>query len=388
MARKRTVLENLANNYTGYDDFAPLDSPGLLGVPTAPTAPPGTDSNQVATTAFVEAKVPLTTRGDILVQGASGPQRLPLGANGTMPASNGTDLVNRTIPKAVSYILSADKGYTPGTNIDITHPTGWVFCIAEGIGGGGGGSSGACRGAGVMTFGGGGASPGCLTRRVIFAADVTESFFRCIIGTGGPGGAAVSTDADGNRGTSGTSSSIADGATLKSLMQAWYGYGGGQPGIAFSNGGVSVGSEHNFSSGPNASGSGSIGGAGSVVSSIGAGGAGGGLTVANAWSAGGGAGRTLAAPVETGTLAGNSVGGTTEGASGQTSPSSTSNGPGRAGGGGASSNVGAAGAGGNGSKYGSAGGGGGAARLSVGASGKGGDGASGIIKLAYFVAAV
>ena len=32
---------------------APLGSPGLTGVPTAPTAPPGTNTNQIATTAFV-----------------------------------------------------------------------------------------------------------------------------------------------------------------------------------------------------------------------------------------------------------------------------------------------------------------------------------------------
>lgn len=35
--------------------YAPLTSPGLLGVPTAPTAPPGADSAQLATTAFVMA---------------------------------------------------------------------------------------------------------------------------------------------------------------------------------------------------------------------------------------------------------------------------------------------------------------------------------------------
>ena len=34
---------------------APLDSPGLTGTPTAPTAPAGTNSTQIATTAFVRA---------------------------------------------------------------------------------------------------------------------------------------------------------------------------------------------------------------------------------------------------------------------------------------------------------------------------------------------
>ncbi|MGB9408299.1 MAG: hypothetical protein WCA89_12225 [Terracidiphilus sp.] len=33
--------------------YALLNSPGFVGVPTAPTAPPGTDTTQLATTAFV-----------------------------------------------------------------------------------------------------------------------------------------------------------------------------------------------------------------------------------------------------------------------------------------------------------------------------------------------
>ncbi len=37
--------------------YAPLISPGLVGVPTAPTANTGTDNNQIATTAFVQAAV-------------------------------------------------------------------------------------------------------------------------------------------------------------------------------------------------------------------------------------------------------------------------------------------------------------------------------------------
>src|SRR5215475_11502740 len=33
--------------------FAPLDSPNFTGIPTAPTAAPGTSTSQIATTAFV-----------------------------------------------------------------------------------------------------------------------------------------------------------------------------------------------------------------------------------------------------------------------------------------------------------------------------------------------
>lgn len=37
--------------------YAPLDSPAFTGVPTAPTAPSGTISNQIATTEFVREEI-------------------------------------------------------------------------------------------------------------------------------------------------------------------------------------------------------------------------------------------------------------------------------------------------------------------------------------------
>jgi hypothetical protein len=42
---------------TQINNRAPLASPAFTGVPTAPTAAPGTNTTQVATTAFVEARV-------------------------------------------------------------------------------------------------------------------------------------------------------------------------------------------------------------------------------------------------------------------------------------------------------------------------------------------
>ena len=48
---------NLGGNFYNFRDTskAPLDSPQMTGVPTAPTAPAGTNSTQLATTAFVQA---------------------------------------------------------------------------------------------------------------------------------------------------------------------------------------------------------------------------------------------------------------------------------------------------------------------------------------------
>ncbi|CAA2141389.1 hypothetical protein [Hyphomicrobium sp. ghe19] len=44
--------------FAGVDgDFAPIDSPEFIGTPTAPTADPGSDTNQIATTAFVVSAI-------------------------------------------------------------------------------------------------------------------------------------------------------------------------------------------------------------------------------------------------------------------------------------------------------------------------------------------
>lgn len=45
---------------------APLDSPGFAGTPTAPTAAPATNTNQIATTAFVRSAVAGLGSGDML----------------------------------------------------------------------------------------------------------------------------------------------------------------------------------------------------------------------------------------------------------------------------------------------------------------------------------
>ena len=48
------VTYDIVDKTSGY---APLDSPALTGTPTAPTAVSGTDTTQIATTAFVQTKV-------------------------------------------------------------------------------------------------------------------------------------------------------------------------------------------------------------------------------------------------------------------------------------------------------------------------------------------
>lgn len=343
------------------------------------------------------AGIPMVARGSINqasnifeVQSSNNTTLFGVGPTGAVTAAsfsgavNWTNLVGApavvTNAGAITYTLSADTGYTLGTNIDITHPTGWVYADIEAIGSGGGGASGGCHTNGVVSKGGGSGSPGSYTKRRIYSAEVTKTFFRCTIGAGGVGGASVSTDADGNAGSNGTSSIVKDGDSTTYVVYAFRGAGG-----ALSSAATTVGSEFMVVSGAASSGTGAAGPAGSN-GPVGSGGAGGGITTGNAWSAGGASGYTQSAPVDANYLAEVTAGGATEGASGADGVSSATFGPGRSGGGGASSVSGNAGAGGNGGKYGASGGGGGGARLGTGSSGKGGNGAPGIIKIAYVLA--
>ena len=66
-----TAASGLSTDYSRADHVhprdtsrAPLDSPALTGTPTAPTAAVGTNTTQIATTAFVQAAIAAITDGD------------------------------------------------------------------------------------------------------------------------------------------------------------------------------------------------------------------------------------------------------------------------------------------------------------------------------------
>jgi hypothetical protein len=61
-------------------NFAPINSPAFTGIPTAPTAAPGTNSTQIATTAFVAANV---ATGSLAISQAAAPATLNLTSQGT-----------------------------------------------------------------------------------------------------------------------------------------------------------------------------------------------------------------------------------------------------------------------------------------------------------------
>ena len=60
----KTVLENTVSDIQSkLDAKAPLDSPSLTGIPTAPTAVTGTNTTQVATTEFVRGEISALVNG-------------------------------------------------------------------------------------------------------------------------------------------------------------------------------------------------------------------------------------------------------------------------------------------------------------------------------------
>ena len=109
---------------TALNDKAPLASPSLTGTPLSPTAPPGTNSNQIATTAFVASAIAVatipdattTTKGKFKLAGdLGGTADLPIIQNGavttTKIASGGNNKVLVTDNAgAVAWIDKDDFG--------------------------------------------------------------------------------------------------------------------------------------------------------------------------------------------------------------------------------------------------------------------------------------
>lgn len=85
---------------------APLDSPALTGTPTAPTASGGTNTTQIATTAFVQALVSSSVTGLLGLKGS-----LDASANPNYPAASKGDTYYATV--------SGKVGGASGKSVDI-----------------------------------------------------------------------------------------------------------------------------------------------------------------------------------------------------------------------------------------------------------------------------
>lgn len=163
---------------TGTGKFVFATSPALAGTPTSTTASQGTNTTQIATTAFVVSEI-----------------------------------LARPI-QVKTQIFTANGTYTPSS--------GMAYCIVEAVGGGGGG--GGSTASANQGYGGGGGGAGSYSRSYLTAATVGASK-AVVIGTGGAGG------------TSGAvAGSAGNDTTFGSTIVVGKGGGGGTPGAAASVG--------------------------------------------------------------------------------------------------------------------------------------------------------
>lgn len=273
------------------------------------------------------------------------------------------DLASYTAPTDVQiFTTPGNATWIKPANAD----TVTVYCI----GGAGGGGSGARQPSGTATCGGAGAPGAGFSTNTFRAADLngTEAV---VVGAGGAGGAAVTTDStNGNPGIGGGSSRF--GSPAKVAANASGGAGGGGtsvPGVPGPGAGTSFGG---------AAGGQTIGQTGAGMSSRGghggsSGGGGGGINAAGTAFGGGTSGNAV--QLGDSNAAGGAVG--SNGVNGPAAPVNIVAGGGGGSGGGAATTT-AAGKGGDGGRYG-AGGGGGGSSLNGFNSGAGGKGSDGIV---------
>lgn len=122
---------------------APLASPALTGTPTAPTAAPGTNTTQIATTAFVQAASGIADgdKGDITVSGSgvtwtidNGVVSLAKMANMATDSLLGRDTAGSGAPEVLSpATVRTILNVADGAN-NYVHPnhTGDVTSVADG----------------------------------------------------------------------------------------------------------------------------------------------------------------------------------------------------------------------------------------------------------------
>ena len=187
-----------------------LAGPTFTGVPSAPTAAPGTNTTQLATTAYVTAAI-AASGGVASFNGRTGAvtfQASDVSAVGgallaspaftgsptaptQAPGTNSTSIASTAF---VAAAIAAAPGATAGplairvftTSGSYVPTPGMTVCVAEPVGGGGGG--GACGASGSYNMGGGGGGSGGYSRRRLTAAQIGASQ-PITIGAGGTGAA-------------------------------------------------------------------------------------------------------------------------------------------------------------------------------------------------------
>ena len=101
--------------------YAPLNSPALTGTPTAPTATAGSDTTQIATTAYVKNEVDSKLSSTYKAKGSVAFASLP-----ALIAANEGNVYNVTdaFTTTSDFVEGSGKSYPAGTNVVIVNTTG------------------------------------------------------------------------------------------------------------------------------------------------------------------------------------------------------------------------------------------------------------------------
>lgn len=105
-------------------NYAPLNSPALTGTPTAPTATAGSDTTQIATTAYVKNEVDSKLSSTYKAKGSVAFASLP-----ALIAANEGNVYNVTdaFTTTNDFVEGSGKSYPAGTNVVIVNTTGTTY---------------------------------------------------------------------------------------------------------------------------------------------------------------------------------------------------------------------------------------------------------------------
>ena len=218
--------------------YAPLADPTFTGVPAAPTAALGTNTTQVATTAYVKTEIAASTAANVsgtvaIANGGTGQTTAANAINALVPSQTGNSgKVLGTNGSVVSWVAGSAGNYQPfDGNGTWTKPSSGTFALIRCWGGGGSGAK--------STAASGGGGGGCMERLMLLSdlpATVTVTI--------GNGGAAITgANANGNIGGDTTFGAYVTGdGGQGGFTGSLGGNGGGGKGLLFAGGsGASAG---------------------------------------------------------------------------------------------------------------------------------------------------
>jgi hypothetical protein len=134
-----TTGKIIKDSVTLLTSLAPLASPALTGTPTVPTAAPGTNTTQVASTAFVQAAVSASPSGDVVGPASSTVDSIAVfnGTTGKLLKNVGLPYIYNNLPLLnVANVFVATNDFTgaPSIRLVSTAPEIQISATAQPVG--------------------------------------------------------------------------------------------------------------------------------------------------------------------------------------------------------------------------------------------------------------